>query len=181
VFYDAPDRFEIIHVHDFSNFNFLEAGWRRKLHHVWDMRLMLDKFYPGLCRSTEITGLGSKAYWFAKIFLARRLSSSKWRRNWHLCQHPGELVKYLPEARATAEALSWRSKSSASRCPSSIIGVRASSTPASIYLGSKTEEEREMMGWWREDAGPLSNQVLPPRLPWYKRSKENPRCKTLRA
>lgn len=93
----AIDSHQVIQVHNFREYRFLDFRLRHKLHHVRSMRSILDKFYPGFFVQTEIIGLPDFHHFVVSRFLANKASSSKWRRQWHSSRKQWELEMELPQ------------------------------------------------------------------------------------
>lgn len=170
--YDGPDHYQILQVHDFTNFKFLGRGWRAKLHHVWDMRFMLGKFYPGLFDRTEIVGLDAVAHFTVTKLLARESSSSKWRRHWHSSRQPQDLGKRLPP---TTDGYPPEYRAATEECSSAYCEFSPRTLPPAAAAALAGREGK------RRAALEPFNQVLPPRNPWYQRTRRRPRQTTVRA
>ncbi|KAL2257523.1 hypothetical protein VTK26DRAFT_9522 [Humicola hyalothermophila] len=181
----VTDAYQIIQVHNFRGYRFLYSRLRHKLHHIWDMRFVLDRFYPGFFQQTEIIGLSKIHHSLVSQLLARRTSSSKWRRGWHSSRTQWQLELELPqiigaypstysEERLPGIDPDWLTPSTTDAMSSATTALMAT-PPARV-----TQHSRE-----QRDGGAKvpshSNQVLPPRKPWYSRTRRSPREKALRA
>ncbi|KAK4133439.1 hypothetical protein BT67DRAFT_456684 [Trichocladium antarcticum] len=175
--YEGPDPYQIIQVHSLEKCSILDLKLRRKLHHISDMRGILDTFYPGFFGQTHIVGLNKTSNFLVAKFLAREKSSSKWRRQWHLSHHLSEVEKQsthiITRSRRDLARQSFAASEHSALTPAqtSLASTRVQMALARGEKHSPGEGKERIQAARRRNSAPqFFHELIPERVSWYKRT-----------